>query len=122
MNNSCSNNPFLCGLEKVTETTVNELKDNTEPLIHPIYKCHQLTNTISSSFDQMHSALSKDSSWVPKIVMKISTPFIISQTINLPITNKNETDIVHFMTPPSIQLSTICKTLLCYPKDCTFCF
>ena len=54
--------------------------------------------------------------------MKISTPFITSQTIHLPITNKNETDVVHFMTPPSIQLSTICKTLLLYSKDCTFCF
>ena len=121
MNNLC-NNPLLCGLEKVTQTTGNELKNNTEPLNHRLYKCHQATNSISSSFNQIHSALSKDSSWVPKIVMKISIPFIISQTMNLPITNKNETDIVQFMIPPSLQLSIICKTFLLYPKDCTFCF
>ena len=121
MNNLC-NTPILCGLERVTQPTGNELKNNTEPLNHRIYKSHQATNSISSSFNQIHSALSKDSSWVPKILMKISIPLIISQAMNLPITNKNETDIVQFMIPPSLQVSIICKTFLLYPKDCTFCF
>ena len=121
MSNSC-NYPCPHGLEKVAQSTVNKLKTNTDSLTHPIYKSHQLTNSILSSFKQIKSALAKDSSWIPKIVMQISMPCIISQTINLPITSKNETDIVQFMTPPSVQLSTICKTLLLYPRDCTFCF
>ena len=109
--NKSFNDPVTYGLDKVTLSTVTKLKSNP-----------QQTNSILSSFEQVQLALAKDSSWVPKIVMKISTPRIISQTINLPITDKHETDIVHFMTTPSVQLSTICKTLLLYPKDCTFCF
>ena len=82
----------------------------------------EIAPSLSSSYEALKLASLADSTWIPKIVMPIETPPIISQVINKSPELSKETDIVPFIAPPNVQLRTLYKQLLKYPKDCTFCF
>ena len=82
----------------------------------------EIPPSLSSSYEALKLASLADSTWIPKIVIPIETPPIISQVINKSADLSKETDIVPFIAPPNLQLRTLYHQLLKYPKDCTFCF
>ena len=78
--------------------------------------------SIASLYDNLDQACRQDSIWTPVILMPISTPSSVKSIVDPDTTSINETDIVKYITKPSLQLSLVFENICGYPKDCSFLF
>ena len=86
---------------------------------------------MDQQFKDLSSSKEKDSTWVLKLIVDISTPpqlnlGHIEKSINIEKLStavaSSFTDIMPFLTKPSTIAELIVENVLNYPKGCSFCF
>ena len=78
-----------------------------------------INESVTSIFKKLQSTRHAESTWIPKIILNITTPLFFSSF--LPSTMSiNITDIAPFLQAPSFQLGIVFRHELSYPEICTF--
>ena len=75
---------------------------------------------VTSVFNKLQTARHVDSTWIPKIVLNISTPPCVPSLLPPSTKPINNTDIVLFLQVPSLQLGIILRYELNYSTHFNF--